>query len=49
LDDNLFNYSGNRRRDFGVNFVCGDFYKGFINIDAVANLLEPAGDCSFGN
>ncbi len=41
--------SGNGRRDFGVDFVGGNFDKGFVNSDSVADGLQPAGHGSLGD
>jgi hypothetical protein len=34
-------------RDFGVDFVGGDFKKWFVGLDGVANGFEPARDYPF--
>jgi hypothetical protein len=39
LDQNLLNYSSNRRGNLGVNLVGGYLYQRLINVDAVANLF----------
>jgi hypothetical protein len=39
LNEDLFDYSSYWRWNLGVYFVCGNFYKGLVNVDAIANLL----------
>jgi hypothetical protein len=38
-----------RRRDLGVHLVGGDLEERLVAFDRFTNLLEPAGDCSFGH
>src|SRR5688572_7176441 len=49
VKQNLRQGSGRRRRDFRIDFVRRDFKQRLISLDAIANLLQPLGYCSFRN
>jgi hypothetical protein len=49
LDPNLGEHSGGRSRNLCVDFVGCYLEERFVALDRVANLLDPANDCPFGN
>ena len=49
LGDDLFQHTGSRRRDFGVDLVGGHFEQRLVAFHRVALLLEPTGHGAFGH
>ena len=48
-DEDFLDHAGDRRGDLGVYFVGGDFEQRLVHLYPVTDLLEPAGDGSFGD
>jgi hypothetical protein len=48
-DDDLENGAGDRGGDLGVDLVGGDLHDGLVDLDGVADLLQPSGDSAFGD
>ena len=48
-DDDLEKRAGHRRRNLGVDLVGGDLEQGLVDLDRVADLLEPAGHGALGD
>ena len=46
-DQDRLDHAGDRRRDLGVDLVGGDLEQRLVDLDAVADLLQPAGDRAF--
>ena len=49
LDEDLLQDAGERRRDLGVDLVGRDLQQRLVDLDAVADVLEPAGDGALGD
>ena len=49
LDEDLLQHAGDRRRDLGVDLVGRDLEQRLVDLDVVADLLEPAGDGALGD
>jgi hypothetical protein len=49
LNKNFFQNTGNRRRNFSVDFVSGNLNEGLVYCDWVTNFFEPPGDGAFGD
>ena len=48
-DLDLQHGAGDRRRDLGVDLVGGDLQQRLVDLDGLADLLEPAGDGALGD
>src|SRR5699024_2331669 len=49
LGEDLDQGAGDRRRNLGVDLVGGDLEQRLVNLDGVADLLEPLGDGALGD
>jgi hypothetical protein len=49
LDEDRGDDTGYRGWNLGVDLVGGDLNEWFVYLDGVADVLEPAGDGSFGD
>ena len=49
LDEDLLQHAGERRRDLGVDLVGRDLEQRLVDVDRVADLLQPAGDGALGD
>ena len=47
--ENFHDGAGDRGWDFGVDLVCGDLEQWFVDVDGVADGLQPGGDGAFGD
>ena len=48
-DEDLLQGAGHRRRDLGVDLVGGDLEQRLVDLDGVADALQPAGHGAFGD